>query len=113
MCIRDSLLTLIDYRDLSNFWYIIAGFCVFLIIYTHFFGISVEGTGGINAKAWIKIPGINLTFQPSELVKIGFIVTFSKHLSVLKNRELIRSPLHVLLLGVHALIPVVLSLIHI
>ncbi len=46
------------------------------------------------------------TFQPSELVKIGFILTFSKHLSVLKDRGLLERPLHVVLLGFHALIPV-------
>ena len=64
------LITLIDYRDLSNLWYIIAGFCIFLLIYTHFFGIAVQNSGGINARAWISIPGLG-TFQPSELVKIG------------------------------------------
>ena len=99
------LITLIDYRDLSNLWYIIAGFCIFLLIYTHFFGIAVQNSGGINARAWISIPGLG-TFQPSELVKIGFILTFSKHLSVLKDRGLLERPLHVVLLGFHALIPV-------
>ena len=79
------LITLIDYRDMSNLWYLIAGFCIFLLIYTHFFGIAVQNSGGINARAWISIPGLG-TFQPSELVKIGFILTFSKHLSVLKER---------------------------
>ena len=99
------LITLIDYRDMSNLWYLIAGFCIFLLIYTHFFGIAVQNSGGINARAWISIPGLG-TFQPSELVKIGFILTFSKHLSVLKERGLLERPLQVVLLGVHALIPV-------
>jgi uncharacterized membrane protein YeaQ/YmgE (transglycosylase-associated protein family) len=72
------LFSLIDYREISNYWYVVAGFCLFLIIYTLLFGSAVVNSGGVNAKAWISLPG-GLTFQPSELVKIGFILTFSKH----------------------------------
>lgn len=100
------LFTMIDYREISNFWYVVAGFCLFLIVYTQFFGIAVTNSGGIHAKAWIKLPGG--TFQPSELVKIGFILTFSKHLSVLEKRGLLKSPLMVILLAAHAMIPVIL-----
>jgi rod shape determining protein RodA len=100
------IFTLIDFREIANYWYIVAGFCLFLIIYTQLFGIAVTSSGGVNAKAWIQLPGT--TFQPSELVKIGFIITFSKHLSALKERDLINSPLQVILLACHAFIPVVL-----
>ncbi|HBN04716.1 MAG TPA: rod shape-determining protein RodA [Bacteroidales bacterium] len=103
------LLTAIDYREISNFWYVIAGFCLFLIIYTLLFGKEIVNTGGVHAKAWIKLPG-GLTFQPSELVKIGFMVTFSKHLDALNERGLLKSPLHVVLLAFHALIPI--ALVH-
>jgi len=98
--------TLIDYREISNYWYIVAGFCLFLIIYTQLKGISVTSSGGVNAKAWIQLPGG--TFQPSELVKIGFILTFSKHLAALKERDWLKSPLHIILLALHALVPIVL-----
>ena len=102
------LFSLIDYREIVSYWYVIAGFCLFLIVYTEFFGIApVTNSGGVNAKAWISLPG-GLTFQPSELVKIGFILTFSKHLSALEERGLLKNPLHVLLLACHAMIPVVL-----
>ncbi|QAT49810.1 rod shape-determining protein RodA [Caproiciproducens sp. NJN-50] len=101
------LFSLIDYREICNFWYVVAGFCLFLIIYTQIFGSAVVNSGGVNAKAWISLPG-GLTFQPSELVKIGFILTFSKHLSALEERGLLKSPLHVVLLALHAMIPVVL-----
>lgn len=102
------LITMVDYRAISNYWYLVAGFCVFLIIYTLFFGHAATGTSGVNAKAWIKLPG-GTTFQPSELAKIGFMITFSKHLSALKNHGLLRNPLHVCLLGAHALIPMLLT----
>ncbi len=99
------LFTLVDYREIANFWYLIAGFCVFLMLYTLRFGLAVTNTGGINAKAWISLGGT--TFQPSELVKIGFMVTFAKHLAALEERGLLKSPLHILLLACHALIPIV------
>lgn len=103
------LLTAIDYREISNFWYVVAGFCLFLILYTLVFGKEIVNTGGVHAKAWIKLPG-GLTFQPSELVKIGFMITFSKHLSALKERDLLKNPIHVVLLACHALIPI--ALVH-
>ena len=101
------LLTLIDYHEIANYWYLVAGFCIFLILYTQLKGIAVTNSGGINAKAWIKLPG-GLTFQPSELVKIGFMITFSKHVSALTERGLIRSFPQVMLLAVHAAVPIVL-----
>ncbi len=101
------IFSLVDYREITTYWYVIAGFCLFLIIYTQIFGIAVTNTGGINAKAWISLPG-GITFQPSELVKIGFILTFSKHLSELKKRNLITSFPQIVLLALHAMIPIVL-----
>lgn len=100
------IFTLVDYREIANYWYIVAGFCLFLIVYTQLFGIAVKSSGGINAKAWIALPGG--TFQPSELVKIGFMITFAKHLSALKERDLLKKMPHVMLLALHALIPIVL-----
>lgn len=98
------ILTLIDYNAIASFWYLIAGFSIFLMVYTLLFGISIESTDGVNAKAWINL-GVT-TFQSSELVKIAFMITFAKHLSILKERELLRRFVHVALLGVHALIPI-------
>lgn len=100
------IVTFIDYHDIAVFWYIVAGFCLFLMVFTLKFGLAVTNTGGVDARAWISLGGTS--FQPSELVKIGFMVTFAKHLSALKERDLLRSPVHVVLLACHALIPVVL-----
>lgn len=102
------LLTLIDYRDIAKAWRWIAVFCVLFIVYTLIFGITVAGSAGVNAKAWIKLPG-GITFQPSELVKIGFIITFSKHLSLLKEKNRLKSFYHIVLLAAHALVPMLLT----
>lgn len=99
------LLTFVDYRGLANLWHIIAIVGVLLIVYTLIFGISVEGSAGVNAKAWINLP-FGITFQPSELVKILFIITFSKHLSIMKENGTLKSFKSVMLLAMHALVPV-------
>lgn len=104
-----AILQSINYRDLASFSVWIGVFCTLFIVYTLFFGITVEGSSGVNARAWIKIPG-GITFQPSELVKIGFIVTFSQHLSVLDENNQIKSFKHIFLVVLHALVPV--ALIH-
>jgi rod shape determining protein RodA len=101
------VITVMDYHDLSVFWYIIGGFCIFLMLYTLKFGHAVTNTGGVNAKAWISLG--STSFQPSELVKIGFMLTFSTHLAKLEENGLLDSPLHIVLLGVHAIIPIVLT----
>ena len=100
------VVTLIDYAEIANFWYLLAGFSIFLMVYTSFFGEQVVGSGGVDAKAWINIAG--RTFQSSELVKIAFILTFAKHLDVLRKGSKLDHPLHVMLLGCHALVPMLL-----
>lgn len=100
------VVTLIDYAEIANFWYLLAGFSIFLMIYTNLFGEQVVGSGGVDAKAWINIAG--RTFQSSELVKIAFILTFAKHLDVLRKGSKLDHPLHVMLLGCHALVPMLL-----
>lgn len=98
----------IDYHDIANKWVWIGTFCVLFIVYTLFFGITVEGSSGVNARAWVKLLG-GITFQPSELAKIGFIITFSKHLSILINKEKIKSFKNILLVVMHVLIPVIIT----
>ena len=102
------LLQTINYKVISKYYIWIGIFCILFIIYTLFMGVTVEGSSGVNARAWIKLPG-GITFQPSELVKIGFIITFAKHLSIVKNTDNFKDIKNICLLGTHALIPVILT----
>lgn len=102
------LLQTINYKVISKYYIWIGIFCILFIIYTLFMGVTVEGSSGVNARAWIKLPG-GITFQPSELVKIGFIITFAKHLSIVKNTDSFKDIKNICLLGAHALIPVILT----
>lgn len=57
------------------------------------FGIGKDETGG---QSWIRIGSIG--FQPSEFVKIGFIITFAAHITRVKSHINKKSTLALLLL---------------
>lgn len=99
------VLSLIDYVKLAKLWPIIAIGALGLMMLTSVIGITVAGT---DDTAWIMIGGVS--FQPSELVKIGFIITLAKHLDVLRENEKLGSFWHICLVLLHALIPM--AIIH-
>lgn len=69
------------------------------------FGYTVPGTDDRN-WLYLSLGGRSVLFQPSELLKIVFIVTFSAHLSAAHPRRY--RPLTLLLLCAHGLIPALL-----
>ena len=83
------LISLADYRFLIRRWGIALALGLGLIVLVFLFGIKVSGTDDM---AWIALPG-GLTFQPSEFIKICFIITFTKHLCALRERQLLHRPL--------------------
>jgi rod shape determining protein RodA len=89
----------VDYHNLARVWKYIAIGSVLLLIITIFIGSSRAGS---QDKAWIRLGSI--TIQPSEIVKVAFVITFSKHYDMVK--ENINSPLNVMLLTLHGLIPI-------
>lgn len=97
------VISFIDYDIIIKLWPIIAAGVLFLMLLLVPFGVAP--TGREDARSWLRITG-SLYLQPSELLKIGFIITFSKHLSVLKND--LSSVKNVFLLCVHAMIPIAL-----
>ena len=98
--IATLVISAIDYELIMKLWPIIAGFCVVLMLITLVFGAAPEARP--DSKCWLKIGSIY--FQSSELVKIGFLITFSMHLELLRDR--INSLKSVIALGIHAMIPV-------
>jgi rod shape determining protein RodA len=97
----------LDLSNLSPLFYIIVlgGSLLFIALLWTPLGESA----GEN-RNWMKIPGIGISVQPSEFVRFSFILTFSKHLSLIKDQ--INRPKNVLLLMLHAgiiFIPLLLS----
>lgn len=95
------IISVADYRYIVRKWYFAAFAAAILAALVFLFGIQVAGT---DDTAWIALPG-GFTVQPSEFIKICFIVTFTKHLSYLKENELIENVFGVISLIVHAAIP--------
>lgn len=61
---------------------IIYGICIFLLILVLFTGFS-EGI----AKRWLGIPGTPLSFQPSELMKLGIILMLAWYIEKTKEKR--------------------------
>ena len=90
----------IDYEIISKFWPLIAAGCVGLMIFTYFFGVAPPSRP--DAKSWLDLKVFY--FQPSELLKVGFIISFSYHLDMVRDK--INDLKTVLLLLVHIAVPV-------
>lgn len=100
------ILTVVDYNRILNIWWLLAGLSLILMMLVFFFGINVTGT---DDTAWIRLPG-GLSFQPSELVKVFYIVTLTRHLQLLRESERLHTLFGVLSLVAHTAIPV--AIIH-
>jgi rod shape determining protein RodA len=70
----------IEYRFYSDFGYIVYSASIFLLLLVLAYGIITSG-----AQRWIKIGFIN--FQPSEFVKIAFILALAKFFHRPPDRE--------------------------
>lgn len=94
----------IDYEIISKLWPIIAAGCVGLMIFTFFFGVAPSARQ--DAKSWLDLK--IFYFQPSELLKVGFIISFSYHLDMVKEK--INRIKTIIPLVVHGMVPIALVL---
>lgn len=97
------ILSNFDYHFLAKLWKLYMPVSIFLVILTFFIGMQVDET--VDDKAWLRLP-FGLTFQPSELLKICFILSFAYHLSKVGSQ--INRPLNLFLLCLHGAFPVLL-----
>lgn len=94
------VLSIINYKYLLQIWWLFAGLSIILLMLVFIFGKRVNGADDV---AWIYIGPVSI--QPSEFIKVFFIITFSKHLQVLNESGKIKTLLGVLSLIIHAAIP--------
>ena len=71
-----------EYETICTLWPIWSGIALLLVILT-FTPLGLNATG-TDDTAWLAIGPI--TFQPAELLKISFIISFSVHLSRVQER---------------------------
>lgn len=73
------VLSKFDYTFLGYFSFPIVIICALVLLFTAFFGSTVSGNTG-----WLNFGPLSL--QPSEFAKVAFVLTFSTHLSQVKDR---------------------------
>lgn len=88
-----------DYHKLAKFWFLYAPAALGLVGLT--FTSLGYGREGADDIAWIDLGFVQI--QPAEILKLVFLLTFSLHISKVQKR--INQPLHLILLGMHAAIP--------
>ncbi len=91
------IISFFDYDFILRIWPIIGAISLGLMLILFPFGCAPAGRD--DSICWLKITS-TLYFQPSEVVKIGFVITFAAHCN--KVKENLKSFKNVLLLGIHA-----------
>ena len=103
------VISYIDYEVVFKLWPLVAAVSLGLMFSLFVFGEAASEARS-DAISWLKIGGANgISFQPSELVKIGFAITFSVHLT--RVAEDINQPKNVALLGIHGMLPIALVIL--
>ena len=88
-----------DYNHVIKYTKTLYVFSVVLLVATLLVG---HGDAEVGSKSWIQIPVIKINVQPAEIVKVLFILTFSKHLDSVKDN--IDRPKNIILLVLHFLV---------
>lgn len=97
------VMTFFDYEQYELFIKQIGAVCIFLLLLVLVIGKS----GNWGAQSWIRLGPIGI--QPAEIAKIGFVITFSYHLTRINDK--LNNPLTLLLLIAHLLVPVALIML--
>lgn len=93
--------SLYDYNKLKEYSMFIYGGCILLLIYTLLFGKYSHG-----AKSWIRFAGVGI--QPSEFMKIAYVIFFSFYLERSQKEQELR---RFIIAGIITLIPMLLILL--
>ncbi len=99
------IISFIDYNSIVRIWILVAGVCLALVGSLFIWGEAPADRP--DARCWLPIietGSLTVYFQPSELAKAGFLVTFAAHINAV--RQEINSVKNILLLTIHAFIPI-------
>lgn len=100
------LISFIDYNIIAKLYPLIGAACLLLMVAVLIWGVGPSERQ--DAKTWLPI-GSRFYFQPSELLKIGFLITFGMHLELVGDK--IHRLFHIILLSAHAAVPILLVVI--
>ncbi|MDY3844822.1 MAG: FtsW/RodA/SpoVE family cell cycle protein [Ruminococcus sp.] len=94
------VISLINYKKLARLWFLYVPVSVVLVLLT-FTGLGYKRA---DDQAWLNLGFIQI--QPSEVLKLAFILSFAYHLS--RVEENMNKPVHMALLCLHGLVPIAL-----
>ncbi|MDE5946801.1 MAG: FtsW/RodA/SpoVE family cell cycle protein [Oscillospiraceae bacterium] len=98
--VASIIISMVDYKKIVKLWFIYVPIALGLVLLT-FTSLGYRRDGA-DDQAWLQLGPVNL--QPSELLKLAFILSFSYHLS--RDEENMNEPIHMALLCLHALVPI-------
>ncbi len=92
----------INYKYIAKLWFIYVPLALIMtaLLFTSL-GVQREGADDIG---WLNLGFIQ--FQPSEILKLAFILSFAYHLSKVEDR--LNEPIHFILLCIHGAVPTLL-----
>lgn len=103
------VISAIDYEVILKLWPFVAGASVALMLALFIWGTGPSERSDVITWLPFRIGSFSIYFQPSELLKIAFIITFSVHIELVSDR--IDKILNILLLCVHGAVPTLLVVI--
>lgn len=89
----------IDYHKLAKFWFLYVPVALGLFALT--FTSLGYGRAGADDVNWVDLGFVQI--QPSEILKLVFLLTYSAHIAKVKDK--LNQPLHLFLLLMHAALP--------
>lgn len=92
-----------DYHIYTKLWKLHTAMAYVLVLLTFVIGTGTSARQG--DKSWFALPG-GMTFQPSELLKISFILTLAYHIYIVRDH--LNTLSHLLGLCAHGAAPVLL-----
>lgn len=103
-CIAALILSKFDYHTLTKLWKLHVPASYLLVLLTFFVG---HGTAmRQNDKSWLYVPGTSFTIQPTEFLKISFILILAYHLSIVHDQ--LNRPQNLLAVCAHGAVPILL-----
>ncbi len=103
------VISAIDYEIILKLWPVVAGVSVLLMLSLFIWGTGPTERSDVITWLPFKIGSFSIYFQPSELLKIAFIITFAVHIELASDR--LDKIVNILLLCIHGAVPTLLVVI--
>lgn len=107
--IISMVISVIDYEIILKLWPVVAGVSVLMMLSLFIWGTGPSERSDVITWLPFKLGSFSFYFQPSELLKIAFIITFAVHIELASDR--LDKILNILLLCAHGAVPTLLVVI--